>query len=209
MDLPIAVRTARSIWRFRLSGQAFGPETIDSLARAWASGSGVASEGLLLRWYKLAAGSDGTAMELGAGLSTVVAALAMRGGGRLISMEHSRRWAYRVNLACVLGGLRAPAKHAPLAQQGDADWYEQSALPADLSSVSVVLVDGPPGGTRGGRSGSLWLAPRLGRDCSVLIDDTDRDAEVDLVGRFVEAGYVVETSSDKWTQLRRLSAAER
>ena len=78
----------------------------------------------------------------------------------------------------------APVLSRPLTRYDGYDWYTVSAddLPAD---VALAVVDGPPGGTQGGRYGVLpQLAARFRSDAVVLLDDADRLSEKQVLARW-------------------------
>jgi len=73
---------------------------------------------------------------------------------------------------------------APLVSFGDYDWY---APPAEIESerFGLVVCDGPPASTRGGRYG---LAPVMKHNfdngCVILLDDAERNEEHAIVRRW-------------------------
>jgi hypothetical protein len=72
----------------------------------------------------------------------------------------------------------------PLCNYDEFDWYslEGVQLPTD---IGFVICDGPPGGTRGGRYGlGPVLMPLLAPSCIVLLDDTRRTSERDIMVRW-------------------------
>jgi hypothetical protein len=71
--------------------------------------------------------------------------------------------------------------HAPLKAYAGFHWYEMAAdlLPDD---IDLVICDGPPGNTPGGRFGLMpVVGPRLARQCVILLDDTHRRSERRLI----------------------------
>lgn len=70
-------------------------------------------------------------------------------------------------------------------------------MPRDFS---LVLCDGPPASTVGGRSGTLpRLHPHLGDEYVVLIDDAHRDGERACAreGQAVTGGQLLERGTDR------------
>jgi len=66
----------------------------------------------------------------------------------------------------------------PLKDYGDYCWYDppMDSLP---DRFSVVVCDGPPSDTKGGRHGLVpVMGKRLGAGCVILIDDVGRDQEL-------------------------------
>jgi hypothetical protein len=122
-------------------------------------------------------------LELGSGLSTLfLSQVAQRRGQPLVSLEHDAAWASHLTRLMARVKLSAPVLlHRRLSDHGDCDWYDvaRSYLPAGRL---LMLCDGPPGRTRGGRSGLLQVVcPLLEPGSVVVIDDTHRAAEHDLL----------------------------
>jgi hypothetical protein len=133
-------------------------------------------------------------LECGSGASTILMGiLAERYECRVVSLEHSADWAGHMQTLLSRYQLaRTQVLHAPLRHHADAD-YEWYAWPASLSQkvFSVVVCDGPPARTPGGRFGLLPVADSaLADDCLILLDDTHRRGERDTI--------------ERWRQLRGL-----
>lgn len=135
-----------------------------------------------------------TVVEGGSGISTVILALAAREHGiatRIVALEHDPDWAESTRRLLARHGVAeyAEVRVAPLGPTSLADhhtpWYDESAL-ADLSEVGLVLVDGPPEGT--GPRARYPMVPllrdRLARTCTILVDDTARPGDADVVDRW-------------------------
>jgi len=118
--------------------------------------------------------SEGTILECGSGLSTLILALiARRKGQRLVTCEHVDSWAIAVQNALDNFGLtNVEIVCTPLVSYGDFDWYR---LPADTfreREISLVVCDGPPESTRGCRHGVLpVIMPFLRNGAVILLDD--------------------------------------
>ena len=133
-------------------------------------------------------------LECGSGASTVLMGiLAERYNCRVISLEHNATWASHMQALLSRYRLgRAQVLHAPLRPYAGADyvWY---TWPTTLSEkvFSVVVCDGPPARTPGGRFGLLPVVDSsLADDCLIILDDTQRLCEQQAIAR--------------WGQLRRL-----
>jgi hypothetical protein len=75
---------------------------------------------------------------------------------------------------------------APLASYGEYDWY---APPPEVMSerFSLVVCDGPPSQTRGGRYGLVpVMNSRFVDDCVILLDDAERGTEQAIALRWAE-----------------------
>jgi hypothetical protein len=134
----------------------------------------VASPELLSRTARLAAREFGATLEAGSGLSTLVlGAVAETTGASIHSLEHDEDW-FRVMTELTLGSQRVHLHRVPIVQYEEYDWYE---VPAKLPDrFGLVLCDGPPSGTRGGRVGLVELRNRIS-GATVLLDDTHRPGE--------------------------------
>lgn len=131
----------------------------------------------------------GIVLECGCGVSTLVLGLvAERTRSRVISLENDSSW--RDALQRRLGRLlreQVELRIANLTEIGDFEWYNPQVLPA-LETVGLLLCDGPPGATRGGRIGALrLLAPHLPETSVVILDDTNRTDEHDLAVEWSQA----------------------
>jgi predicted O-methyltransferase YrrM len=136
-------------------------------------------------------------LELGSGLSTIVAAYCLEqiGEGRVVSLEQDARYAAisSQNLAERGLGDRATVVHAPLKDRivkGQSwPWYDTMAI-GSLPSIDLVLVDGPlqeqqeRGLLRYPALPILFekLAPRA----VLLLDDADREDERRVVAAWMK-----------------------
>jgi hypothetical protein len=107
------------------------------------------------------------------------------------SLEHSAEWQQRVvDVLQGVGLTCARVAVSPLVSYGDFDWYAPP-LKEMPSKFSLVICDGPPGTTKGGRHGLVpVMGDRLSSDCIVLVDDALRSGERQLIRRWeTEAGF--------------------
>ena len=159
--------------------------TLSLMSLAWGNFGYTASLSYLRRIGRLVEDSEGTILECGSGLTTLlVGALARRRGRPVVVLEHDHQWYRRMAGLCQRLGLDNVAIHyAPLVDHGGFDWYR---VPAQLpESFSLVICDGPPGKIRGGRYGLFpVLGGRLARDALIVLDDTHRKSERAVIHRW-------------------------
>jgi predicted O-methyltransferase YrrM len=131
-------------------------------------------------------------VEAGSGVSTLVAAYALRGLGRgtILSLEHeeqhlatTRRHLNQHGLADIATVQYAPLKEVFI-RGAKWRWYDTSVIEG-VRSIDLVIVDGPPGDIgKWARYPALpLLFDRLSDGAAVLLDDTRRQDE----GAIVEA----------------------
>jgi Methyltransferase domain len=132
--------------------------------------------------------TSGSVVECGSGLSTLLlAAVAAHPGRHVLKLEHDPNRAERVRRA-IPKRLQSALEIAlaPLRTYGDFDWYSLKGL-TPAAPIGLVVCDGPPGSTRGGRYGlGPVLGPMLAQGCVVLVDDTHRAADRSAVERWRE-----------------------
>jgi hypothetical protein len=148
--------------------------------------------------------SDGPILECGSGLSTiVVGVVAAKRGKRHWVLEHDPTWAKKVRKALQRFKLDDVVLcEAPLADYGSFHWYK--ALVESMPAFDLVICDGPPGSTKGGRYGLASVArTRLNAGCTILLDDADREQERDIANRWrTELGASVEVLGSRRTYFR-------
>jgi predicted O-methyltransferase YrrM len=157
----------------------------------WSPGA-MTPAGLTAVCAQISARERPTVVECGSGYSSLrLAACVQARAGRLTSLEHDASWAARVGDALTAAGLaeiarivHAPLQPHPLGHEG-LPWYAERALDALPRSIDVLLVDGPPAfepGTGLSRYPALpALAERLASDALVVLDDIDRDGELQVL----------------------------
>lgn len=130
--------------------------------------------------------SDGPILECGSGLSTIlVGAIAKKRGMCHWVLEHAPEWAGKVRRYLKAYDLDSVILCvSPLKSYGDFDWYD-APLQLMPDAFSLVICDGPPGGTRGGRYGLVpVMKSRLGPGCVILLDDSAREQERAIAQRW-------------------------
>jgi hypothetical protein len=163
-------RGSEQVWRDLVDGWdnkrwSAGPEYLDAMAAA-------------------AVTENGPILECGSGLTTLVlAAISRRTHSPIWTLEHDERCFHLVHSRLQRFRLRANVQLAPLRSYGDYDWYDVDA--ATLPTFSLVVCDGPPKSTRGGRFGLLpVLNERLAPGCVILLDDASRPDEQEIIRRW-------------------------
>jgi hypothetical protein len=98
------------------------------------------------------------------------------------TLENSAEWHQRMSDTLKENGIRGVKNcHAPLKDYGPFSWYDApvSAMPARFS---MVVCDGPPGTTKGGRYGLVpVLRDRLQGGTIILLDDAHRESELEAL----------------------------
>lgn len=131
-------------------------------------------------------------VELGCGSSTILFAAAQRAtcDGRVISVEHDREHAERTRALLAQAELadRAEVVFAPLVDRRlngrSFQWYDLDRRFAALSEkIDLLFVDGPPGKVQSlSRYPALpVLLPHLAPRATVIVDDGQREDEIEMV----------------------------
>ena len=122
--------------------------------------------------------AKGSILECGTGLSTLVLGKVARDVGvKVVSLEHHHEWAQEIQSYLRRFGLGGTVCHAPLISHGDFDWYDVPQIVRE-NSYSVVVCDGPPGTTRGGRVGLVpVMKDQFMPDVTIYLDDAEREGE--------------------------------
>lgn len=159
---------------------------LTALTGAWGHDGYSAVDVCLRTIANYSAETQGPILECGSGLSTLMmAVLAGRRGVSIYSLEHHPQYFQRVKL--LLERLDVPNVKlilAPLRSFGDFDWYDvtTSSLPSDFR---LVVCDGPPSDTKGGRYGLMpVMFSHIATDAILLLDDVDRTDEKVILDRW-------------------------
>lgn len=128
----------------------------------------------------------GPILECGCGLSTIlVGAIARKQGQSHWALEHTPEWSTKVKRYLNRYKLDSVMLHAkPLKDYGEFCWYDVP-LESMPHSFSLVICDGPPGITKGGRYGLVpIMMERLEPGCVILLDDAGREQELTIASRW-------------------------
>ena len=179
---------------------------VADLIYGWGNEPWSASDGYLDCCIQHALVSNGPILECGSGLSTLlIGAVAQRRGLGYWALEHATVWEtkvkryldrYNIRSVVVCGG--------PLTNYGDYLWYSPP-LESMPGSFALVVCDGPPGDTPGGRFG---LAPimreRLKPGCVIVLDDASREQELAIARRWeaeIGASFEILGSSKPYIEM--------
>jgi len=126
--------------------------------------------------------------------------------GRTISLEHTPKWKTIVESSAAKYSIPVDIRSTNLVSYGDFEWY---SLPEDIKKIkfSLVICDGPPSETHGGRYGLMPAARELlNDDCVILMDDAEREDERRIIEQwrvsFDLQSEVRETGKEKHAILR-------
>jgi hypothetical protein len=197
-------RALESLTAALRDGRQPSPRLFEQLVYGWGNEAWSASAPFLAAIFEWLPRTSGPIVECGSGISTfVLASAAAISGRRVHTFEHNSEWAERI-VRELPATLRPSVEMilAPIRSYGDFDWYSLDSI-TPPSGVGFVVCDGPPGTTRGGRYGlSPMLGPFLKRGCVVLLDDTQRPQEGEIVGRWCsELSASVMRSGDTFSVL--------
>lgn len=169
------------------------------LRQGWGNAGWSAPAEYLTILRELASGTEGPILECGSGATTLLLA-AM--GKEVWSLEHNREWQEHVIDQARRLRVKVRVINAPLRSYGSFDWYGVSAQ--EMPKFALVVCDGPPSDTRGGRYGLLpVLGERLTPGALILLDDAGRAEEQEIMRRWqIEFGSVTESLSDRYALLR-------
>ncbi len=156
-----------------------GNTVLDDLVYGWGNESWSAMQEYLQVCIRQALESKGPFLECGSGLSTVlIGAIAKRRGIHHWALEHTPAWAERVGTTLRRYGIDSVKLCVqPLREYGDFTWYDPplASMPDDFS---LVICDGPPASTPGGRFGLVpVMRDKLAPRCVILLDDAGREQE--------------------------------
>lgn len=159
---------------------------LTDLIYGWGNEGWSALEEYLAACLRHAYQAKGDILECGSGLSTLLlGVMAQRCGRRLWSLENNDAWGCRVRQA--LRKYRIDSVNLvvrPLKDFGDFTWYD-APLETLPKNFALVICDGPPGSTRGGRYGLVpVMKERLLPGALILLDDGGRSEEQSIAARW-------------------------
>jgi len=180
-------------------GEGPSRQLLNDLIVSWGNEGFAARLDYLEEVARQAASVSGPILECGSGLTTVLMGLlAGRRGVETWSLEHFPDW--RTRVMSTVARFQIPNVHiclSPLREYGEFDWYF-APLEQMPGEFDLVICDGPPGNTKGGRYG-LWpvIGDRLSSRAVILLDDADRPGEAEVLQRWAtQANLKIASASD-------------
>ncbi len=125
-------------------------------------------------------------LECGSGLTTVLLGIvAERYKKDIVSLEDNLQWAERVRLELsALDISRVQLNVQPLVNYGKFFWYAVTDIGLS-GTFGLIICDGPPAQTPGGRYGLLPVMKKhLGKGSVILMDDTIREDEQAIIKKW-------------------------
>lgn len=159
---------------------------MEDLVYGWGNQAWSAQGEYLRACVSHALAAPGPVLECGSGLSTLVlGVIAQRTGQVHLALEHSTAWAAKVRWYLDRYRINAvEVATAALRDYGSFSWYDPP-LAAMPERFALVICDGPPGDTKGGRHGLVpVLGDKLRPGCVILVDDGARPAEQTIAARW-------------------------
>ena len=178
-------------------------QTFEWLRKGWGNEGWTADTTYLKTICRWASQVQGPILECGSGLSTIL--LGIVAPGRVTTLAHLPKWQERTQQTAKRYSLDVNILSAPLVDYGGFTWY---SLSDSLSrNYALVICDGPPSDTPGGRYGLLPAARRLlAQNGVILMDDVERPDEQATIARWKsELGVLCEehrTSSGVYAIVR-------
>jgi len=170
------------------AGELPSADLLERLQKAWDNEGMAAQTAYLREVARHASQTDGPILECGSGLTTlIIGLLAGRRSIKSWTLEHFADWHKRVSETLARQQITTVTNYlAPLRDYGEFSWYDppREGLP---DRFSLIVCDGPPGSTKGGRYGVIpVLKDKLAPGTIILLDDADREAEADALRRWSE-----------------------
>jgi hypothetical protein len=152
---------------------------------AWGNDGWSGNTDFLALMLRLMRTTQGPVLECGSGLSSLIGTAVLPPDRPFVSLEHQSQWLDSVRRWTPRRfSARFSVQHAPLAEYGDYDWYSTKGLTLP-SSFGLVICDGPPGSTRGGRYGLVPVMRSHFREGTlILLDDAHRSEDRSVAERW-------------------------
>lgn len=191
-------------------GQIPNRHQLSELITGWSNEGYAANLEYLEAVAKSCVTTEGPILECGSGLTTILlGTLCARRKIEVWSLEHSVEWQDRVGKELKRYGISTVHVCAsPLVEYGEFVWYS-APMTQMPKQFSLVICDGPPGTTKGGRYGLLpVMGSRLPPGSTILLDDAGRPGEKELIKQWEdEAGFetdLINSQGREYAVMRRL-----
>lgn len=163
-----------------------GNSVVSDLIYGWGNKSWSALDDYLATCIDHALNANGPILECGSGLSTIlVGYIAKQRRIEYWALEHSTIWAMKTQSYLDEFNIDSVSLCVePLADYGNYSWYD-APLESMPNRFALVICDGPPGSTKGGRSGLVpIMSEKLNIGSVILLDDAVRGFERELAERW-------------------------
>lgn len=165
------------------------------------------SRGYLRHMAAKAVQSNGNVLECGSGLSTLLLAVtAARQGHEVHTFEHDPGCHQRLlRLIDRYQLTNVTVHHAPIRSYGNFDWYDLPRV-FDAGAFQLVICDGPYRHlTDSGRYGLFpVMQERLDSNCRVIMDDSNRDIDRRVIGRWRKENRIEVQSFGRFLQFAEI-----
>ena len=157
----------------------------DDLLYGWGADGWAASGDYIHDCIASFLNDPGPILECGSGITTILLGeLAQNQGTEIWALEHDEQWGqYTRDHSRLLGIDAIQLAVKPLRSYGSFDWYDPP-LEQMPSRFKLVVCDGPPGSTLGGRYGLVAVMRDYIRGATILLDDVNRDDELEIAKRW-------------------------
>jgi Methyltransferase domain len=162
------------------------PKIIDNLIYGWGNMGWSSFQDYTYAIINAAKETKGPVLECGSGLSTIIMGIiADDKGYEIYTLEHHESWADHIRKSLSDLNIKSVrVYHLPLKDYGSFQWYETNPL-SELENISLVICDGPPHDTKGGRFGLFPLMNKSFADRAlILLDDYSRQEEQSIVSQW-------------------------
>jgi hypothetical protein len=166
-----------------------GSALLNELISAWGNTGWSAQHEYLRTCIGDALVSSGPTLECGSGLTTLLlGVVAQLRGHEHWALEHLVHWSAKVDRCVVRHRLDAVRLcTVPLRSYGAYAWYDPP-LAQMPGNFALVVCDGPPADTPGGRYGLVpVMRDHLAPGCMILLDDAVREQERAIARRWQAA----------------------
>lgn len=156
-----------------------GNTLIEELIFGWGNTAWSAERAYLEACIELALTTKGPILECGSGISTlIIATIAKKRQIPHCVLENAQEWGSKIQQRLDAFDLTfTKVNHCPIKPYGDYSWYDIDNL-NNAVPFNLVICDGPPSSTEGGRFGLVpVLKTHLARGSVILLDDADREEE--------------------------------
>jgi predicted O-methyltransferase YrrM len=179
-------RAVRKINRLK-EGEILSQELLAMCQEGWGDDGFRAVGGYLEEVVQRAATSEGPILEIGSGLTTLLLGLlAGRRGVQVWTLEHLPE--FHRHIQTKLKRYHISNVHpilAPLSDYGEFAWYGSPELESMPLNFSLIIADGPPENTKGGRYGLLpVMRAHLAPGAVILLDDAERASEQTVLNQW-------------------------